>query len=393
MALVAGSAVVAGPAVTSAAPATVGQQYLPLVPMRDLDTRPGFIYPNSTVTRDGESLGGGIGVTLVLNVTVVDPSGAGYVSVYAADSGPATVSAVNFAAHQTITNLAIVTVGASDKVVFENVGSATINLIIDTVGVMYSGTGETTYVPRTPVRILDTRNGTGGYVAPVAGRSTIPVRVAGTHGIPADATSVVVNLTTVNPATYGYMQAFGGDYIRPYTSVSNWSAHQTIANLAVIQLGDDGNFDLSNMGTGAADFVADVVGYFIVSDVRARFVPRSAPVRVLDTRYAIGVPSAAKVGAGQSIVLHVAGANGVPASGVAAVHLNLTATNATSTGFLTLYPHGSARPVASSLNFAAGQTVANATVMPVGPDGSITIYNGGSQAVNVIADLYGYYAS
>jgi len=50
------------------------------------------------------------------------------------------------------------------------------------------------------------------------------------------------------------------------------------------------------------------------------------PSRLLDTRTGTGAP-ATKLGAGASIDLTVVGAGGVPASGVAAVVLNVTATD------------------------------------------------------------------
>ena len=58
----------------------------------------------------------------------------------------------------------------------------------------------------------------------------------------------------------------------------------------------------------------------------SRFVPLG-PVRVLDTRTGVGAP-VGKVPAGGSIDVQIAGAGGVPASGVSAVALNVTATRA-----------------------------------------------------------------
>jgi hypothetical protein len=64
---------------------------------------------------------------------------------------------------------------------------------------------------------------------------------------------------------------------------------------------------------------------------------------------------------------------------------------------LTTWPNGEAKPNASSLNFAAGQTVANLIVAKVGADGSISIFNAGDtidrRPVHVIADVVGWFAA
>ena len=67
------------------------------------------------------------------------------------------------------------------------------------------------------------------------------------------------------------------------------------------------------------------------------------PARLLDTRTGTGAP-AAKMSAGQTLDLQVTGQGGVPASGVSAVVLNVTATSPTTAGFLTVFPTGVARP-------------------------------------------------
>ena len=56
--------------------------------------------------------------------------------------------------------------------------------------------------------------------------------------------------------------------------------------------------------------------------------------------------------------------------------LNLAVTNPSVGGFLTVYPSGSATPLASNLNFGAGQTLANRAIMGVGTGGKVTIFNG-----------------
>src|SRR3954471_12081050 len=112
--------------------------------------------------------------------------------------------------------------------------------------------------------------------------------------------------------------------------------------------------------------------------------------RLLDTRSGLGAP-AAKVAPFSTVSLQVTGRGGVPASGVSAVVLNVTATQPAKSGFVTAYASGSARPVASNLNFVAGQTVPNLVVVPVGADGKVALHNGSAGAVHLLADVAGYH--
>jgi hypothetical protein len=116
------------------------------------------------------------------------------------------------------------------------------------------------------------------------------------------------------------------------------------------------------------------------------------PIRILNTRtgLGLGLGHAAKVGPNQSITLTVDGSGGIPASGVAAVVLNVTVTNPTATSFVTVWPTGQARPNASNINFVAGQTVPNLVTVKVGAGGQVSVYNAVG-STDLIADVAGYY--
>ncbi|MEU8759364.1 hypothetical protein [Streptomyces sp. NPDC048659] len=113
------------------------------------------------------------------------------------------------------------------------------------------------------------------------------------------------------------------------------------------------------------------------------------PTRLLDTREGLGAAKA-KVGPNGTVRLKVAGAAGVPAEGLTSVVLNVTATNATADGFVSVYPSGTLRTSSSSLNFKAGKTAANLVTVPV-TDGYVELYNKNG-SVDLLADIAGYYA-
>ncbi|MHB8453052.1 MAG: hypothetical protein ACYDAQ_21750, partial [Mycobacteriales bacterium] len=70
--------------------------------------------------------------------------------------------------------------------------------------------------------------------------------------------------------------------------------------------------------------------------------------------------------------------------------LNVTVTGTTGDSYLTVFPAGTTRPVASDLNWLPGQTVANLTVVKLGSSGELTLYNNRG-TVDAIADVVGWY--
>src|SRR5262249_50049593 len=80
---------------------------------------------------------------------------------------------------------------------------------------------------------------------------------------------------------------------------------------------------------------------------------------------------------------------GIP-SGVAAYSLNFTVTNTLGPGFIEVWPEGGAYPGVSTLNYAAGQTIANAVVISTGAAGGITVV-AGVHATDLIIDINGYF--
>jgi hypothetical protein len=118
------------------------------------------------------------------------------------------------------------------------------------------------------------------------------------------------------------------------------------------------------------------------------FVPL-APARIADTR--IGLAAGGPIGSGQILTVAVLGAGGIPSDGVAAVMANVTVTEPTAPGNVSVYPAGIPHPLVSNVNFDAGQTVPNLVIVPVGTDGSIALSNNSTGAIQVIVDVAGFY--
>jgi len=119
------------------------------------------------------------------------------------------------------------------------------------------------------------------------------------------------------------------------------------------------------------------------------------PCRIVDTRtttmpnFPAGYgPPALTGGVPRNFTL--TGQCGIPSS-AAAVSLNVTVTNTQGPGFILIYPQGATQPNVSTLNYVAGQTIANAAVVPLGTGGGVTVIAGVS-GTDLILDTNGYYA-
>jgi hypothetical protein len=250
------------------------------------------------------------------------------------------------------------------------------------------------YVPLGPTRLLDTRTGLGGILGAVRSGQTVRLQIAGTAGVPSGITAVALNITAADTVGSGVVTAYPDGAARPQTSNLNYVQGQVVPNFVIVPVGTDGTVDLYDFGGGTADLIADLNGYFIRS--AGDGYQTVSPARILDTRNGTGTGgTAAKVGPHQTLTLTVAGADGeqVPSSGVAAIALNVTVADTTSSGFVSVYPDGIARPSASNLNFVAGQVVPNMVIAPVGSDGKIDFYNSGPGTINLVADAQGFFAS
>jgi hypothetical protein len=130
----------------------------------------------------------------------------------------------------------------------------------------------------------------------------------------------------------------------------------------------------------------------VTAGTPSRFRPVT-PVRILDTREAIGAPKA-KVAAKTPLVLTVRGlttsAGPVPTDATAVI-LNVTVANVSSPTDVRVYPSDAATlPGASNLNATTGQTVPNLVTATLSADGKVSLLSSGG-TVDLIADLAGWY--
>ena len=117
----------------------------------------------------------------------------------------------------------------------------------------------------TPCRVLDTRNPEGPLGGPaLVGGATRSFAIAGSCGVPVDATAVAVNVTVIQPAAPGYLTLFPSGLTPPVVATITFSAGQILSNNAILGLTGavPGSLDVLSQLAGGSHFALDVTGYF-----------------------------------------------------------------------------------------------------------------------------------
>ena len=245
------------------------------------------------------------------------------------------------------------------------------------------------YTALAPLRILDTRTD-GKTLGP---GDSLSLTVTG-GSVPAAASAVALNVTVTDTTASSFLTVYPAGDARPLVSNLNWVAHETVPNLVIVAVGAGGQVTFYN-DAGSTDVVVDLQGYFAPEPsgtTTGSYVPLT-PARIADTRSASGEPYAGQtLTTGSTLNVQVTGRGNVPSTGVAAVLMNVTVTDTTAASYLTVYPQGAAQPLASSLNWVAGETVPNRVVVPVGPGGQVSFYNDAGNT-DLIVDVDGYFTT
>ena len=326
---------------------------------------------------------------VVLNITATNATSSGFLTAHHSGVSAPPTSNVNYGPGQMVANLAIVEVGADGYITISNTSTGSVQIVVDASGYfdnagVWDAPGS--YQPVAPNRALDTRTASG----PVAGGSSVPLRMDATKSVPANASAVVMNLTVTEPTSYGFISAYPAGSAKPNVSNQNYVSGQTVPNLAVVPVGADGTVTIANTSYGTAQVVADVVGYFLPGTPASdgAFVG-IAPTRFLDTRTFRG-----PVVNAENVPLQVAGVNGIPQD-ARGVWVNLTVTEPTTFGYFVARGYGMSMDETSSLNFGGGQTIANMAYVPIGDDGKIAIQAILNQVprletTHMVVDVFGY---
>lgn len=404
-----------------------GGEYHPVTPARIVDTRepaiagqPFGAQPSGpvgpTATFDVQIVGkGGLPqfadadlngfddnvLAVAVNITVTEPTSAGWLRAWGKGEPEGESSVVNFATGQTVPNSAILRPGKDGKITVRLFSAAqgTAHVVVDVFG-WYSSSS---YLPRGartipvgPGRIFDSREAAFG-ATPLAAGQVRKIKIRGASSFDPTITDIVpdlptvkavmVNITGVNDLSGSaatYFSALPTAPLvgtRPSTSNLNLSPGAVRASTAIIPIGDDGFIHIYNLA-GKAHLVVDVVAYL---DQReddtsiGRVIPLVTPFRAFDTREVeftaqpLG-PARAEDWSFKSFV-HDVKIEGVWVEEQSGLLGNLTATNlrrqydwAPVASFMTAYPSPLAGdavtpPTISNVNMVEGGSVPNLALL------------------------------
>jgi hypothetical protein len=373
---------------------TLGLRLVPVTPCRIADTR------NANGPFGGPFLTGGVsrgftvpnsacGIPLTagaysINATVVPKRSLGFLTMFPCGQALPLASTLNSIDGRVKAGAAIVPAGTGGAVC--GFASDDTDLILDINGYFVSATNTSAlaFYPLTPCRLVDTREAT----APLGGPSlvgntarTFPI-LSSSCNVPSAAQVYSLNYTSVPKDKLGFLTTWPTGQAQPLVSTLNAPTGAVTANAAIVPAGTDGA--VSVFVTNDSDLVIDINGYFAPPGPGGLSLFPLAPCRVLDTRNPMG--SQAFAG---DLAVNVA-ASGCGALGSAESYvLNATAVPQGPLGFLTIWPQGTTQPLVSTLNAVDGSVTSNMAIVPT-TNGSVSVF--APNPTHLVLDISAYFA-
>jgi hypothetical protein len=382
-------------------PLSIAQQFVPLSsPCRAVDTRPqyggggpvqGGVPQNFSISGAGSCAAMPSAALYSMNVSVVPNGSLGYLTVWPAGQTRPLVSTLNSLDGRIKANAAIIPAGANGQVsVF---ATNTTNVILDVNGYFAPVSGSTlAFYPLTPCRVADTRH--SGYPQGLGPPSLtggqerqFPILNATTTcNIPSSGVAAYsLNFAVVPHGPLGYMTVWPTGESRPTVSTLNDIPGQIIANAAIVTAGASSG-EVSVYPTNDTDVVIDINGYFAAAGSDGLSLYSVTPCRVIDTRH---------IGSGNPFTgtlsppVDVVGSPcGVPSLAQAYV-FNASVVPTGPLGYLTLWPDGTIQPLVSTLNALDGSISSNMAIVPTN-NGEVDAFASG--ITQLILDISSYFA-
>jgi RHS repeat-associated protein len=242
-------------------------------------------------------------------------------------------------------------------------------------------------------KIVDTRDGTGGYSTDLPANISREYQVSGVAGVPSTGVSaVMMQVTAMTPAAEGDMSINTKSTTSDATGgvVLSWGAGEKVTNSGVVGMGSLGQVVVRSSAT--TGMVVDVLGYYLTGNgtpAPGGYVPLPQK-RIVDTRTGVGAPLA-KVANATSLTVQAGGVAGVPVS-ASAVFVNIAITNQATSGWAIPYSTGGTHTL-GGLNFPAGVDVSFGDNVTMNASGQLSIYVAAGGPLNIVVDVVGYFSS
>jgi len=272
----------------------------------------------------------GVGA-VYLNFVATGGTAPGFLTVFPTGSSQPGVSSLNYLPGPNVANAVISQVGTGGQVTIRNTSAGSVDLVGDVGGYFVGGLFQGVllpgaYQPLRATRIADSRRGFG--LTTLMGQTPQTLRVAGVAGVPANARSVVVNLTAVNGTRHSHITAYPTGTAVPNASNVNYTGSKPAANLAVVPVGTNGSINVKN---------------------------------------------------------------GIDPTNVRAVLVTVTTTQEEVSGDIVAYPSGTPATTTSVLTFIPRTDMANLAIVRVGTDGMIRLTNRSGGPTHLVVDVAGYF--
>ncbi len=381
----------------------VALQFIPMIPCRLVDTRPDrggsgpiqggtartFNLPQLAQSASPPCASLASAAAYSLNVTAVPHAPLGYLTVWPDGLTRPLVATLNSLDGRIKANAAIVAAGDNQSI--DIYATDTTNVVLDIDGYFAPAPASSglAFYPLTPCRVIDTRNPTGDLGGPYLQdhqERDFPILEATACNIPSSAQAYSMNFAVVprGGRPLGYLTVWPAGQSQPVVSTLNDLTGTIVANAAIVPAGTGG--DIAVYPSSDTDLVVDIDGYFAPPDTGGLSLYTLAPCRELDTR---------QVGNGQpfsgtlSPPVNVAGGPCAISSQAQAYVFNATVVPQGPLGYLTLWPDGQPRPLASALNAIDGSITSNMAIVP-NVNGSIDAYASGT--TQLVLDISSYFA-
>ncbi len=199
-----------------------------------------------------------------LNVTVEQPSAAGFLKVYPCGLPASTeISTVNYAAGEIRPNSVVVPVDAVGQICIRSLVAT--DVIVDYTGYFADGSG-LDFLPLNPIRLFDSRSTSTTFNGSTNGArvdsdQVVRLKIAGTRGVPSAATAVSINVTAAEALEGSFLTAYPcGD--RPSTSTVNiLPAQGAAANGAMVKLSAEGELCVYTLKP--VHIIVDINGVYV----------------------------------------------------------------------------------------------------------------------------------
>ncbi len=368
-------------------------QFVPLTPCRVVDTRsPDGPFGGPPITGgtfrsfalpQGSCAIPPTAAAYALNVTVVPHGRLGYLTIWPSGQSQPSVSIMNSPDGRVKANAAVVAGGVDEAV--SVYASDTTDVLLDVNGyfVPLPNADALAFYPLTPCRVIDTRGPDGPLGGPSLEGNTqrdFPVLQATGCNIPDTAQAYSMNFTVVPRNGLRYLTAWPTGDAQPVVSTLNDGTGTTVANAAIVAAGSSG--EISAYVTDNTDLIVDINGYFAPPATGGLSLYSPTVCRLYDTRQLqyplVGERTIGVLSAGCS----------APSTAQAYV-LNATVLPPGPLGYLTLWADTVQQPLASTLNASDGAVTSNMAIVPT-VNGSIDAY--ASDITQLVVDITGYFA-